>query len=155
MCTFREIWIPPIILPIPMTSDYVTVSIRSCPEVGDADYIIKWKFSGRSVSLFEYLDMGFVESPNPTQSGKQKKKKAEYRPVGRGVRRVRSLPSQAPEVHLFVDQLLKTKGINTILILIHWMCSKIENTLKELTSPLTLSTKYILTSCKSIEKGIW
>ena len=36
MCTFREIWIPPIILP----SDYVTVSIRSCPEVGDADYII-------------------------------------------------------------------------------------------------------------------
>ena len=40
MCTFREIWIPPIILPISMTSDYVTVSIRSCPEFGDADYII-------------------------------------------------------------------------------------------------------------------
>ena len=33
MCTFREIWIPPIILP----SDYVTVSIRSCPEVGDRE----------------------------------------------------------------------------------------------------------------------
>ena len=40
MCTLREIWIPPTILLIPMTSDYVTVSIRSCPEVEDADYII-------------------------------------------------------------------------------------------------------------------
>ena len=40
MCTFRENWIPPIMLPISMTSDYVNVSIRSCPEVGDADYII-------------------------------------------------------------------------------------------------------------------
>ena len=68
MCTFREIWIPPIILP----SDYVTVSIRSCPEVGDADYIIG------------LLDI------------------TEYRPVGRGVRRVRSFPSQAPEVHTFL-----------------------------------------------------
>ena len=37
----------------------------------------------------------------------KKKKKAKYRPVGRGVRWVRSLPSQAPEVHLFVDQLIK------------------------------------------------
>ena len=80
----KEICIPPIILP----SDYVTVSIRSCPEVGDADYIIG------------LLDI------------------TEYRPVGRGVRRVRSLPSQAREVHLFVDQLFKTKGINTIFILI-------------------------------------
>ena len=84
MCTFREIWIPPIILP----SDYATVSIRSCPEVGDADYIIG------------LLDI------------------TEYGPVGRGVRRMRSFPSQAPEVHLFVDQLFKTKGINTIFILI-------------------------------------
>ena len=58
MCTFREIWIPPIILPISMTSDYVTVSIRSCPEFGDADYIIVWKFSGRSVSCFEDIDRG-------------------------------------------------------------------------------------------------
>ena len=81
----KEICIPPIILP----SDYVTVSIRSCPEVGDADYIIG------------LLDI------------------TEYRPVGRGVRRVRSLPSQAREVHLFVDQLFKTKGINTILTRIH------------------------------------
>ena len=80
----KEICIPPIILP----SDYVTVSIRSCPEVGDADYIIG------------LLDI------------------TEYRPVERGVRRVRSLPSQAREVHLFVDQLFKTKGINTIFILI-------------------------------------
>ena len=75
----------------------------------------------------------------------KKKKKAEYRPVRRGVRRVRSLPSQAPEVHLLVDQLFKTKGINTIFILIRWMCSRIENTVKELTSLLTLSTEYILT----------
>ena len=75
MCTFREIWIPPIILPISMTSDYVTVSIRSCPEVGDADYIIVWKFSGRSVSCFKDMDRGFLESPTPYQSGKQKKKK--------------------------------------------------------------------------------
>ena len=80
----KEIWIPPIILP----SDYVTVLIRSCPEVGDADYIIG------------SLDI------------------TEYRPVGRGLRWVRSLPSQASEVHLFVDQLFKTKGINTIFILI-------------------------------------
>ena len=64
------------------------MSIRSCPEVGDADYIIG------------LLDI------------------TEYRPVGRGVRRVRSLPSRAPEVHLFVDQLFKTKGINTIFIVI-------------------------------------
>ena len=40
MCTFREIWIPPIILPMPMISDYLTLSIKSCPEVGDANYII-------------------------------------------------------------------------------------------------------------------
>ena len=75
MCTFREIWIPPIILPISMTSDYVTVSIRSCPEVGDADYIIVRKFSGRSVSCFKDMDRGFLESPTPSQSGKPKKKK--------------------------------------------------------------------------------
>ena len=161
MCTFREIWIPPIILPISMTSDYVTVSIRSCPEFGDADYIIVWKFSGRSVSCFKDMDRGFLESPTPYQSGKPKKKKKRLNtgPKEGGCDGCAHFPHRLQRstfftsVHLFVDQLFKTKGINTIFIRIHWMCSKIENTVKELTSPLTLSTKYILTFLWKYKKG--
>ena len=79
-----------------MISDYVTVSFKSCPEVGDADYIILWKFSGRSVSCLEDIDSGFLESQPPPQSGKPKKKRYKNRPVGSGVRRVRYLPPKAP-----------------------------------------------------------
>ena len=40
-----------------------------------------------------------------------------------------------------------------IIILIHRMCSKIENNVKELTRPLTLCTKYILTFLQKYKKG--
>jgi len=53
--------------------------------------------------------IGGFWSPRPLPSEGSKKKKAEYRPVGRGVRWVRSLPPQAPEVPSFADQLFKTK----------------------------------------------
>ena len=102
-------------------------------------------------------------SPRPlTSQGSQKKKKKKRLNTGPkegGCDGCAHFPHRLQRstfftsVHLFVDQLFKTKGINTIFIRIHWMCSKIENTVKELTSPLTLSTKYILTFLWKYKKG--
>ena len=36
-----------------MTSDYVIVSIKLCPEVGNDEYIIVCNFGGRRMSGFE------------------------------------------------------------------------------------------------------
>ena len=83
MCTFREIWIPPIILP----SDYVTVSIRSCPEVGDADYIIG------------LLDI------------------TEYRPVGRGCDGCAHFPHRPQRSTFLLINYLKQRELILFLFL--------------------------------------
>ena len=38
-----------------MTSDYVIVSIKLCPEVGNDEYIIVCNFGGRRMSGFEVI----------------------------------------------------------------------------------------------------
>ena len=141
MCFFREIWIPPIILLMPMISDYVTVSIKSCPEDGDANYIIVWKFSGRRVSCLEDIDSGFLEPP--PQSGKPKKKTVwiqARREGGQGCNGCAHFPHRFQRSTFLLINYLKQSELMVFSILIHWMCSKIEITVRELTIPLTLST---------------
>ena len=47
-----------------MTSDYVIVPIKSCPEVGNDEKIILCGFGGRSMSVFEVIEGGGVsEAP--------------------------------------------------------------------------------------------
>ena len=41
-----------------MTSDYVIVPIKSCPEVGNDEKIILCGFGGRSMSVFEVIEGG-------------------------------------------------------------------------------------------------
>ena len=41
-----------------MTSDYVIMSIKSCPEVGNDEKIILCGFGGRSMSVFEVIEGG-------------------------------------------------------------------------------------------------
>ena len=41
-----------------MTSDYVIVSIKLCPEVGNDEYIIVCNFGGRRMSGFEVIGGG-------------------------------------------------------------------------------------------------
>ena len=41
-----------------MTSDYVIVPIKSCPEVGNDEKIILCGFGGRSRSVFEVIEGG-------------------------------------------------------------------------------------------------
>ena len=54
-----------------MTSDYVIVSIKLCPEVGSDEYIIVCDFGGRRMSGFEVIE-GTSEAP----AGRRKQKKA-------------------------------------------------------------------------------
>lgn len=48
-----------------MTSDYVTMSIKLCPVVGNNEYIIVCDFVGRRMGGFEVLEGGLVD-PHPT-----------------------------------------------------------------------------------------
>ena len=41
-----------------MTSDYVIVSIKLCPEVGNDEYVIVCNFGGRRMSGFEVIGGG-------------------------------------------------------------------------------------------------
>lgn len=60
-----------------MTSDYVTMSIKLCPVVGNNEYIIVCDFVGRRMGGFEVLESGLVETPippppHPTVEGSKK-----------------------------------------------------------------------------------
>ena len=119
-----------------------------------------YRISGRSVSCFEDIDRGLLESLPPPQSGKQKKKKRktvwiQARKEGSATGALTSPKGPQRSTLLLINYLRRSELI-VFFILIHSMCSKIENTVRELTTPLTLSTKYILTVVeKYIKKGIW
>ena len=51
-----------------MTSDYVIVPIKSCPEVGNDEKIILCGFGGRSMSVFEVIEGGEGVSEAPLRS---------------------------------------------------------------------------------------
>jgi len=60
-----------------MTSDYVIVSIKLCPEVGHGEYIIVCNFGGRTMSGLRVMERGGGggegSEPNPVAEKKNKK----------------------------------------------------------------------------------
>ena len=57
-----------------MTSDYVIMSIKLCPVVGNNEYIIVCDFVGRKMGGIEVLEGGFLDPPPPTPLSKEAKK---------------------------------------------------------------------------------
>ena len=57
-----------------MTSDYVIMSIKLCPVVGNNEYIIVCDFVGRKMGGIEVLEGGFLDPPppHPTVEGSKK-----------------------------------------------------------------------------------
>ena len=109
----------------------------------------------RGTNFWDTLWIGDFWSPRPNapppQSGKQKKNGLNTGPQWAGVRRVRSPPPQAPVVHFLLINYLRPIELIVFFILIHLMCSKIENKLKELTSSHTLSTKQFISKFSVFE----
>ena len=56
-----------------MTSDYVIVSIKLCPEVGNDEYIIVCNFGGRRMSGFEVIGGGGGGAPRRPPVAESKK----------------------------------------------------------------------------------
>ena len=57
-----------------MTSDYVIMSIKLCPVVGNNEYIIVCDFVGRRMGGIEGLEGGLLDPPPPTPLSKEAKK---------------------------------------------------------------------------------
>ena len=69
-----------------MTSDYVIVSIKLCPEVGNDEYIIVCNFGGRRMSGFEVIGGGEGEGGGGGGlQGARRSQKAKKSPVWMGL----------------------------------------------------------------------
>ena len=55
-------------------SDYVIVSIKLCPEVGNDEYIIVCNFGGRRISAFKVIEGGLRGSPRSQETNNNNKK---------------------------------------------------------------------------------
>jgi len=58
-----------------MTSSYAILSIKSCPEVGNDEYIIVCNFGGRRISDFQVIEgggggRGGLRGPSPVAGSK-------------------------------------------------------------------------------------
>lgn len=61
-----------------MTSDYVIVSIKLCPEAGNDGWFVLCNFIGCSISSFEVIGEGWGGGPLEAL-GQEKRKKTRYK----------------------------------------------------------------------------